>query len=104
MDASILLGIALGLLTLWAVTLGLFWIVRPRGMSASELLRLLPDTVRLIRAVIGDRDAPLDVRIVLVGLLVWLVSPIDLIPEFIPVIGPIDDIVVAVAALRYARR
>jgi uncharacterized membrane protein YkvA (DUF1232 family) len=35
---------------------------------------------------------------------VWVISPIDLIPEFLPVIGPLDDIVVVVLALRYAAR
>ena len=34
----------------------------------------------------------------------WLISPIDLIPEFVPVLGPMDDAVVAVVALRYVRR
>jgi uncharacterized membrane protein YkvA (DUF1232 family) len=104
MDLQLLVGIVGGLLALWALALGAFWLVRPRGFPASELLRILPDTLRLLRAVIGDSTAPMDVRIVLVGLSVWLVSPIDLIPEFIPVIGPIDDLVVAIAALRYARR
>ena len=37
-------------------------------------------------------------------MLAWLVSPIDLIPEFIPVLGPMDDVVVAIVALRYVRR
>jgi uncharacterized membrane protein YkvA (DUF1232 family) len=41
---------------------------------------------------------------VLVGLVAWIISPIDLIPEFIPVLGPIDDIVVAVVAMRFVRR
>lgn len=35
---------------------------------------------------------------------VWVVSPIDLIPEFLPVIGPLDDVVVVALALRYAAR
>ena len=35
---------------------------------------------------------------------IWVASPIDLIPEFIPVIGPLDDIVVVALALRYAAR
>jgi uncharacterized membrane protein YkvA (DUF1232 family) len=39
-----------------------------------------------------------------VVLLAWLISPIDLIPEFIPVLGPLDDVVVAVLVLRYVRR
>jgi uncharacterized membrane protein YkvA (DUF1232 family) len=103
-DLSLILAVVLGIAALWAVALIAFWLVRPKGVPASELLRLLPDTVRLLRAVIADSKAPTDVRVVLVGLLVWLVSPIDLIPEFIPVIGPIDDVVVAIAALRYARR
>ena len=47
---------------------------------------------------------PLDVRLVLVVLVAWIVSPIDLIPEFIPVLGPFDDVVVAIVALRYVRR
>ena len=34
----------------------------------------------------------------------WIVSPIDLIPEFIPVLGPMDDVVVAIVAMRYVRR
>ena len=32
----------------------------------------------------------------------WVLSPIDLIPEFLPVIGPIDDVVVVALALRFA--
>ena len=42
------------------------------------------------------------IAVVLAGL--WVVSPIDLIPEFLPVIGPLDDIVVVALALRYAGR
>jgi uncharacterized membrane protein YkvA (DUF1232 family) len=41
---------------------------------------------------------------VLIGLVAWIVSPIDLIPEFIPVLGPMDDVVVAIVAMRYVRR
>jgi uncharacterized membrane protein YkvA (DUF1232 family) len=91
-------------LVLWLVVLALFWALRPRGVSARELLAVVPDVVRLLRSVIGDRTVPIDVRLVLVGLLAWIISPIDLIPEFIPVLGPIDDVVVAVVAMRYVRR
>jgi uncharacterized membrane protein YkvA (DUF1232 family) len=34
----------------------------------------------------------------------WVLSPIDLIPEFLPVIGPLDDVVVVALCLRYAAR
>jgi len=97
-------GILLGIAALWAALLLVFWWLRPKGVSTRELLRIIPDALRLIRGLIVDSSTPLDVRIVLVGLLVWIISPIDLIPEFIPVIGPLDDVVVAVVAMRYVRR
>jgi uncharacterized membrane protein YkvA (DUF1232 family) len=93
-----------GIAAVWAVLLVVFWLARPKGASLTSLVRLVPDILRLLRSLIGDRGAPLDVRLVLVGLVAWIVSPIDLIPEFIPVLGPLDDVVVAIAALRYVRR
>jgi len=104
MDLRSVAGILLGLVALWAVMLVLFWALRPKDVPIRELLGLIPDVLRLLRTLIGDRAAPLDVRIVLVGLIAWILSPIDLIPEFIPVLGPLDDVVVAVVALRYVRR
>ena len=35
---------------------------------------------------------------------VWVISPIDLLPEFLPVIGPLDDVVAVVLLLRFAAR
>jgi hypothetical protein len=104
MDVGVLVGIGIGLVVVWAVLLALFWFLRPRDVSVRELLGTIPDILRLIRSVIGDRSAPLGVRLVLIGLLAWIVSPIDLIPDFIPVLGPIDDVVVAIVAMRYVRR
>lgn len=101
---NVILGIVVGLIALWAVLLVIFWALRPKGVAIGELLGLVPDVLRLLRSVIRDRSAPVDVRLVLVGLLAWIASPIDLIPEFIPVLGPIDDVVVAVIAMRYVRR
>ena len=104
MDLSTLVGIVVGLVALWGLLLVLFWALRPKGVPVRELLGLIPDVLRLLRSVIGDSSAPPDVRLVLIGLLAWIVSPIDLIPEFIPVLGPLDDVVVAVVAMRYVRR
>jgi uncharacterized membrane protein YkvA (DUF1232 family) len=104
MDGRVFVGILVGLVALWAALLVLFWALRPKGVPAREILAVVPDVLRLIRSIIGDRAAPLDVRVALVGLLAWIVSPIDLIPEFIPVLGPLDDVVVAVVAMRYVRR
>lgn len=104
MDITPIIGIIVALVAVWAAVLVLFWALRPKGIPVREIVRLIPDVLRLLRSLIGDRSAPLDVRVVLVGLVAWILSPIDLIPEFIPVLGPIDDVVVAVVAMRYVRR
>jgi uncharacterized membrane protein YkvA (DUF1232 family) len=101
---EVIFAIAVGLIALWAILLVMFWALRPRNVAVRELLGLIPDVLRLLRSIIRDRSAPIDVRLVLVGLLAWILSPIDLIPEFIPVLGPLDDVVVAVVAMRYVRR
>jgi uncharacterized membrane protein YkvA (DUF1232 family) len=103
-DPSSVIGIVAAIIALWAILLVLFWALRPKGTPVRELLSLIPDLLRLLRSLIGDRSVPLDVRLVLVGLLAWILSPIDLIPEFIPVLGPLDDVVVAIVAMRYVRR
>lgn len=95
-----IVGIVVALVAMWVAFLVLFWVLRPRGVAVREVVGLVPDVVRLLRDVVADRSSPLAVRLVIVGLLAWILSPIDLIPEFIPVLGPIDDIVVAVVALR----
>jgi uncharacterized membrane protein YkvA (DUF1232 family) len=103
-DLPTIAAILLALVLVWVVLLVIFWVLRPKDVSIRELLGLIPDILRLLRSLIGDRDAPLDVRLVLIGLVAWIVSPIDLIPEFIPVLGPMDDVVVAIVAMRYVRR
>src|SRR5207249_11996702 len=75
-----------------------------RNVPHRELVGVIPDLLRLIRDLLADRKTPLAVRLALTFLLAWIVNPIDLIPEFIPVIGPLDDVVVAVLVLRYVRR
>lgn len=104
MDGTTLVGIAAGLVAVWATLVLVLWLLRPRAVGVRELVRVVPDVLRLVRDLIGDATVPRGVRLALVGLLVWLVNPIDLIPEFIPVIGPLDDVIVAVLVLRYVQR
>ena len=104
MDGRWILALVVAIVAIWALVLGLLWLLRPRGVRARDVLRVLPDLLRLVRSIIGDRSTPVDVRLVLVGAIAWIASPIDLIPEFIPVIGPLDDVVVAILAIRYAAR
>jgi uncharacterized membrane protein YkvA (DUF1232 family) len=103
-DRGLIWGVLASLLAAWLLVIGLLWLLRPRGTDLGQLVRIVPDVLRLIRQLIGDATVPLAVRAALVALLAWLVSPIDLIPEFIPVLGPLDDVIVAVLVLRYARR
>ncbi len=104
MNIGLILGIAGSLLAVWALLIVILWIFRPRDVRLGDAIRLVPDLLRMIRSLIADRSVPFGVRAALVGLLAWLVNPIDLIPEFIPILGPLDDVVVAVLVLRYVRR
>jgi len=87
-----------------AAFVALLWIVKPKDARLGDLVRVVPDVLRMVRDLIRDRSAPIGPRLAVVDLLVWLLNPIDLIPEFIPVLGPLDDVVVAVLVLRYVRR
>jgi uncharacterized membrane protein YkvA (DUF1232 family) len=51
-----------------------------------------------------DPHVPRSAKVAILVAMVWVISPIDLIPEFLPVIGPLDDVVVVALALRYAAR
>ena len=104
MDLGVIGTIVLGLVVAWLALLVLLWLIRPRDVGARELARLVPDILRLVRDLVTDRSTPRGVRVSLVILLVWLISPIDLVPEFIPVLGPLDDVIVAIVILRYVRR
>jgi uncharacterized membrane protein YkvA (DUF1232 family) len=104
LDTGLIVAVVLSLAGLWALLIVILWLLRPKGVPMREVLRVVPDVLRLLRSIIGDRTAPTGARLVIAGLFIWLVSPIDLIPEFIPVVGPFDDVIVAVLALRYIRR
>jgi uncharacterized membrane protein YkvA (DUF1232 family) len=103
-DWTFVLALVASLLAVWLLFIAVLWLFRPRDVRLGQLVRIVPDVLRLIRQLLGDRTVPVGVRAALVGLLAWLLNPIDLIPEFIPVLGPLDDVVVAVLVLRYVRR
>jgi uncharacterized membrane protein YkvA (DUF1232 family) len=88
----------------WLVLVAVIWLHRPSRELALPALRALPDIVRLARRLLADPRTPTRHRLGLVVLIVWLVSPIDLIPEFLPGIGPLDDIVAAAVILGWIGR
>ncbi|MGH7278090.1 MAG: YkvA family protein, partial [Candidatus Rokuibacteriota bacterium] len=59
------------------------------------LLRALPDVVRLVTRLAGDPVLPRAAKIVLAAALVYIASPIDLVPDFIPLVGYLDDALLA---------
>jgi len=104
MELNWLAGLLVGLLGVWALLVMFLRVERPRDRPLAEMVRVVPDVVRLVRRLIGDRSVPAGARAALVVLLLWLLSPIDLVPEFIPVLGPLDDVIVTVIVLRHVRR
>ena len=95
-----LIGLGIALLVMWAVLVAYLVLVRPKGSLLKEALRLLPDTLRLLRRLATDRALPRGVRVRLWLLFGYLAMPIDLIPDFIPVIGYADDVIIVAATLR----
>lgn len=60
-----------------------------------ELLLALPRLGRMLISLAADRDVPTSAKVVLAALAVYLASPIDLLPDFIPLLGYLDDVVLA---------
>jgi uncharacterized membrane protein YkvA (DUF1232 family) len=95
-----LVGVLGGLLLCWLVLMAVLWATRPDDLRLRELLRLLPDVLRLVHRLAGDGTLPRGVRVRLWLLLGYLALPFDLVPDFVPVLGHADDAVVVVLVLR----
>lgn len=97
---SWLIGCAAALLGLWLCLVATLWWLRPRSLDLRGALRLLPDTLRLVSRLARDETLPRGVRVRLWLLLGYLALPIDLVPDFVPVVGYADDVIIAVVVLR----
>ena len=91
-------------LAAWALLVVAVWRAAASNATVIDVVRLLPDVLRLAAGLARDPATPRSSRVALAGLAIWIASPIDLIPEFVPVIGPLDDIVVAAIVLRWVGR
>jgi uncharacterized membrane protein YkvA (DUF1232 family) len=80
------------------------WLHRPTRDMASQALRAIPDVVRMTRSLLVDPTTPASAKLALGGLLAYLISPIDLVPDFIPGLGQLDDVVLAALVLRWTGR
>lgn len=96
--------IALGVVAaVWVTAIVVLLLIGHRT-AARELAALLPNLVLLFRGLMRDQRVSRTSKVWLGLALAWLVSPIDLVPEFIPVLGPLDDAVVAALVLRHVLR
>ena len=101
---TIPLGIACGLVLLWAALAAVLWLTKPGDHDLKETLRLLPDVIRLIKRLAADPATPRGVRIRLLLMLGYLALPFDLIPDFVPVLGYADDAIIVALVLRSTTR
>ncbi len=100
MTTGLLITAAITLLGTWLLLLALLALARPRGMDLTEAKRFVPDVARLIGSLARDPSLGRGTRVRLYLLLAYLASPIDLVPDFIPVLGYADDVTIVAIALR----
>jgi len=103
MNLPVWAQILLVLLVIWVVVV-IVLVVVGHVLLARELALLLPNLIRLFGGLLRDGRVPLRAKIVVALASVWLASPIDLIPDFVPIVGSLDDAVVAALALRFVLR
>jgi uncharacterized membrane protein YkvA (DUF1232 family) len=96
----LLAAILIGLAATWFALVVALLLGRPRGATLEDAIRLLPDTLGLLKDLATDRTLPRGVRVRLWLLFAYLAMPFDLIPDFVPVLGYADDAIVVVLVLR----
>jgi uncharacterized membrane protein YkvA (DUF1232 family) len=99
----VIAGLGLGL---WVVSCLLMMLLAhrlPNGLLR-QVAEFLPACVTTARTLRKDPAVPRRAKVALLVAIVWVISPIDLLPEFLPVIGPLDDVVAVVLLMRYAAR
>jgi uncharacterized membrane protein YkvA (DUF1232 family) len=95
-----LLAVAASLAVAYLLLLAALLAARPKGHLLADALRLLPDVVRLLRRLATDPTVPRAARLRLWLLLGYLAVPVDLVPDFVPVLGYADDAIIASLVLR----
>jgi len=99
---SLLLAIALTA-TLYAVCVTSL-VLAGRRRDAAALARFIPDCIVLFRRLISDRRVPSAHKLLFLALVAYLIMPFDLIPDFIPVAGQLDDAILVALVLRMVLR
>jgi len=103
MDLPVWAQILLAVIAVWTIVV-IVLVVVGHVLLARELALLLPNLIRLFGGLLRDGRVPFGAKIVLALASLWLASPIDLIPDFIPIVGSLDDAIIAALALRFVLR
>jgi uncharacterized membrane protein YkvA (DUF1232 family) len=96
----LLVGVAAALALTWLLFVLALALLRPKGMSLRECKQVVPDTARLLRDIARDPGVPKGARRRLGLLLAYLALPFDLVPDFVPVLGYADDVILIALVLR----
>ncbi len=72
----------------------------PQVLSVTDAVHLGPELLRLLRRLVADRTVPARARVMPAALVAYLLLPIDLVPDFLPVIGYADDVILIAVVLR----
>lgn len=99
-----------GLLIAAGVTLAVYagvllWLVRAgRGEDARAVIGVVPDCVVLFRRLMRDERVPRRRKLLVGAMIAYLVMPLDLVPDFVPVAGQLDDVLIVALVLRTVLR
>jgi uncharacterized membrane protein YkvA (DUF1232 family) len=97
---GVVVATLLSLALVWGLLVAALFLLRPDGTTLRDGLRLLPDSVRLLQRLARDKSLGGRLRLRLWLLLGYLALPIDLVPDFLPVIGFADDAILILWVLR----
>jgi uncharacterized membrane protein YkvA (DUF1232 family) len=104
MSVWLWLGLGLGAtLALWALLVVLL-LVLGRSSDAREVARFIPDCMVLFKRLLRDPRVPRRAKVAVALLLPYLAMPFDLVPDFIPVAGQLDDAILVAAVIAYVGR
>ncbi|MGK2881782.1 MAG: YkvA family protein [Mycobacterium sp.] len=101
---SVVLVVVAGVALLWLTLVVVLWRTKPDEIGLRDAVRLLPDVLRLLKRLAADPAMPKGVRVRLGLLLAYLALPFDVIPDFIPVLGYVDDALIVALTLRSVAR
>lgn len=97
-------GIAAGSILIWLALMVSLWRGKPDDVGLRDAARLLPDLLQLLKRLAADSTMPRGVGIRIALLMLYLASPLDLIPDIVPVIGYADDAIIVAIVLRSVMR